>query len=70
MTASDFIKEKIKANQDDLADLNTSSRKTLMEKSSKLSINIDSPMKIYSGLSSVSARKGVPQQPTSPAKVV
>lgn len=69
MTASDFIKEKIKASQDDLADLNSSSRKTLIEKGSKMSINIDSPMKIYTSLAGASARKGIPQQPNSPAKV-
>lgn len=69
MTASDFIKEKIKANQEDLVEVNTSSRKTLVEKSAKLSINIESPMKRLGGIGTSSSKKGQPQGPQSPTKV-
>jgi hypothetical protein len=69
MTASDFIKEKIKATQEDLVEVNTSSRKTLVEKSAKLSINIESPVKRLGGLGSSSSKKGQGQAPQSPTKV-
>jgi hypothetical protein len=70
MTASDFIKEKIKATQEDLAEVNTSSRKTLVDKSAKLSINIDSPIKRYGGLTASSTKKGHGIAPQSPTKVL
>lgn len=69
MTASDFLKEKIKATQEDHGEVNTSSRKTLVEKSAKLSINIESPAKRLGGLGSSSSKKGQGHMPSSPNKV-
>lgn len=69
MTTSDFIKERVKATHEDLGEVKTSSRKTPMEKTSKLSINFEGFIKRPNGIGFNSSKKMQPPLPQTPAKV-